>query len=788
VGTKFGRAFFPARGDKGASPETRGGAMPELPASALGHDSAGFDYFCSDHHYRHVVAAIIRHLAKGCRFLLVTGPPGAGGEFIARFLDEATIGGYRSTLVGCHPGMDFRNLASAYGQRLGLDAEDDSGGLLWTLLSHLMRELRNGTKRVLVLERADELDAVTFNELLRFTQLDTPRLMPVVLLASPTLVERLETPPLAFLRAAIGGSIALQWLAPEEVGAFIQYQLKTTPEAALFPPETIVAIAEAAHGDPAIVNRLAREVVSSAKPVSNEVSSPGAPESAGADGEAAKGAPPLVDGAASQAFAGRTGDTCSSSTDFSGVIGASALGDRITIDGPGRQNQDTAQMSTRTGVTAVNPSDTGRLRPERVDSTARALVPTDEVRATDLAKVSLRRKRGQFRLPLSAVVAGYFLVSVLVGGALLYHIRRGLPNETASPAAAVVIGPVETRAPEPVAAAPNPAGPTSDASVSAGAPAAAAQFAFAPTSPAEPVSEPVASQSPELQAITGEVAAAGPASDSPTASVPRAAEIGSSGNDSIPAASAPPGLFVPVPGVEAADTVSAAETQVIGAAPAVSAPPPTLPDLVPPAPATPMTPPPALGSGEPEAMAPAREISALGELAPTLPPIEPPPITALPSNAHPTTPEQASPAAAAQPMSPAVASSSATDRTAPSNEIVATVEPAPPPRSGELPPSADVAVMVRRGNQLLAAGDVISARRFFERAAAAGDAAAACGVGKSFDPLFLRQMGARGLSGDAVTAIVWYRKATEAGNREAQERLRRLGGQGEVTDPGQDQR
>jgi TPR repeat protein len=83
-------------------------------------------------------------------------------------------------------------------------------------------------------------------------------------------------------------------------------------------------------------------------------------------------------------------------------------------------------------------------------------------------------------------------------------------------------------------------------------------------------------------------------------------------------------------------------------------------------------------------------------------------------------------------------------------------------------------MMVRRGNDLLAAGDIISARRFFERAAAAGDAAAACGVGKSFDPVFLREIGTRGLSGDAATAVVWYRRAAAAGDREAQARLQRL--------------
>jgi TPR repeat protein len=102
------------------------------------------------------------------------------------------------------------------------------------------------------------------------------------------------------------------------------------------------------------------------------------------------------------------------------------------------------------------------------------------------------------------------------------------------------------------------------------------------------------------------------------------------------------------------------------------------------------------------------------------------------------------------------------------------VEPIPPGPAVEATPSAEPAMMVRHGNALLAAGDIISARRFFERAAAAGDAAAACGVGKSFDPEFLGQVRARGITGDAATAIAWYRKAAAAGDREAQVRLQRL--------------
>lgn len=83
--------------------------------------------------------------------------------------------------------------------------------------------------------------------------------------------------------------------------------------------------------------------------------------------------------------------------------------------------------------------------------------------------------------------------------------------------------------------------------------------------------------------------------------------------------------------------------------------------------------------------------------------------------------------------------------------------------------------MVRRGYELLAAADIVSARRFFERAALSGDGPAAVGLAKTYDPQYLRQLGTVGLKGDAVTALSWYRRAATAGSAEAQARLLQLG-------------
>jgi TPR repeat protein len=105
------------------------------------------------------------------------------------------------------------------------------------------------------------------------------------------------------------------------------------------------------------------------------------------------------------------------------------------------------------------------------------------------------------------------------------------------------------------------------------------------------------------------------------------------------------------------------------------------------------------------------------------------------------------------------------------NEAVA---PAVPPEQ-KSPTPQYVAVLLRRGDTMLQQGDVVAARLFYERAAAAGNGEGATSVGKTYDPNFLATIRAQGLKGDIARAIEWYRMAsTVLGDKEAGERLKVL--------------
>jgi hypothetical protein len=88
--------------------------------------------------------------------------------------------------------------------------------------------------------------------------------------------------------------------------------------------------------------------------------------------------------------------------------------------------------------------------------------------------------------------------------------------------------------------------------------------------------------------------------------------------------------------------------------------------------------------------------------------------------------------------------------------------PAPEPLGPRL--SADeIAALVARGDGFLAAGDIASARLFFQRAADAGDSGAAMRMAVTFDAAFLDRAGAHGLRSDPGQAAFWYQRARDLG-------------------------
>ena len=123
-------------------------------------------------------------------------------------------------------------------------------------------------------------------------------------------------------------------------------------------------------------------------------------------------------------------------------------------------------------------------------------------------------------------------------------------------------------------------------------------------------------------------------------------------------------------------------------------------------------------------------------------------------------------------------------------EIVAMLQPgqtavsAPPPAGGQPPPPSqairvldptEIKLLMQQGEQFIAAGDLVTARIVFQRAAEAGDATAALALAATYDPGVLAKLGVVGMGGaDVEKARLWYQRAESFGSTEAARRLRIL--------------
>jgi hypothetical protein len=120
----------------------------------------------------------------------------------------------------------------------------------------------------------------------------------------------------------------------------------------------------------------------------------------------------------------------------------------------------------------------------------------------------------------------------------------------------------------------------------------------------------------------------------------------------------------------------------------------------------------------------------------------------------------------------------------PSSSESATVAMSQPAATGAGSPPSSKAVrtldpdelkfLTRQGEQFASAGDLVTARVLFQRAAEAGDATAAMALGLTYDPNVLAKLGVTGMRADVEKARSWYQRAESQGLAQATRQLEAL--------------
>ncbi len=169
------------------------------------------------------------------------------------------------------------------------------------------------------------------------------------------------------------------------------------------------------------------------------------------------------------------------------------------------------------------------------------------------------------------------------------------------------------------------------------------------------------------------------------------------------------------------------------------------------------------GQGAPEpitrdtpARAPRRQVTQ----APNQAPAAPPPAPAIPGQVAALTPARRPPVAAPSPAQPGEAGPQAPDQAAPSTPRPRAKVAAPPkPPSPEQLRKAER--YMSRGDEAIALGDVPTARRFYQRAARIGLAAAAAALAQTYDGASLRRLGVIGVEPDVDRSRYWQARARQ---------------------------
>jgi hypothetical protein len=109
----------------------------------------------------------------------------------------------------------------------------------------------------------------------------------------------------------------------------------------------------------------------------------------------------------------------------------------------------------------------------------------------------------------------------------------------------------------------------------------------------------------------------------------------------------------------------------------------------------------------------------------------------------------------------------------PDRDQIVAADPSAPALQRQLD-GEEIILLLKRGKDLIATGDLAGARLMLQRAADANHAEAALALGATYDPLVLRELKVYGLPPDAAMARVWYEKAIELGSPAAPRRLEML--------------
>lgn len=215
--------------------------------------------FLSPRHEEALAHLIFGLKNPGGGFVLLTGEVGTGKTTICRCALESVPQGCDIAFI-YNPKVSIPELLATICDELRIPCPGREGGtkaLVDAINRRLLESHRQGRKTVLIIDEAQNLEVDVLEQLRLLTNLETSRqkLLQIILVGQPELLERLSRPGLRQLAQRIVARYHLTHLGATELPAYIQHRLAVAGvRRPLFPEAVLRRLYRRTGGIPRLVN------------------------------------------------------------------------------------------------------------------------------------------------------------------------------------------------------------------------------------------------------------------------------------------------------------------------------------------------------------------------------------------------------------------------------------------------------------------------------------------------------------------------------------------------------
>ena len=204
----------------------------------------------------------LAHLQYGVRenggFILLTGEIGTGKTTVWRCLASRMPDDVHLAVV-LNPRLSESELVESICDEFGVAYEPGRGlkHLVDALNRHLLALHERGERAVLIVEEAQNLDATLLEQLRLLTNLETDesKLLQIILIGQPELLDKIDGPQLCQLRQRVTARYHLTSLDADEVRAYVAHRLEMVGGGlGLFTEQALLRLTRVSAGIPRLIN------------------------------------------------------------------------------------------------------------------------------------------------------------------------------------------------------------------------------------------------------------------------------------------------------------------------------------------------------------------------------------------------------------------------------------------------------------------------------------------------------------------------------------------------------